>query len=442
MDKSIRRAKLFILSFLILNISVVYFLIYLPINYELKKSKQEVFITLADSKIVSVDNYLESCKTGAESMSSRTMIRKKIVEYYNDEIDFDELKTYTKDRYADGAAALKNSIGTIRLVEGDVVARYGDIDLALIKEDNYSNTIELEVLLGEYKNTLIVYSPIYEGSEILGYDVVFYDMDTIIDDVSMETINVLITEEIMKVYDEKIILNEGKELLVKDNMIYHYHQLKNTGKIIIFETSAKELYSDSRKIITYNILGAVIGLIGLAYISNKFIISNAKRLLDRAVKERNRFENHANTDALTGAYSRMFLDKWSERNLNEFEGYIVLMDLDCFKKINDKFGHLTGDKVLKKFVEIVKSSIRDEDYLIRYGGDEFIIITENEDKSIVESILNRIKMKCQSLDEFSFDILISYGIAKISENDGIDKAINRADKELYEKKAKRECKEV
>jgi diguanylate cyclase (GGDEF)-like protein len=202
------------------------------------------------------------------------------------------------------------------------------------------------------------------------------------------------------------------------------------------------LYEDLRKIIIYNVLGAVIGLGVLAYLSNKFIISNAKRLLDRALEERNKFESHANTDSLTGAYSRMFLDHWSERNLNEFEGHLILIDLDCFKKINDKFGHLTGDKVLVKFVEIVKSSIRNEDYLIRYGGDEFIIITDNEDREIVESIVNRIKKKCQSVDEFSFDILMSYGIAKIEENDDINKAIYKADKALYKNKEKRECKEI
>jgi diguanylate cyclase (GGDEF)-like protein len=267
-------------------------------------------------------------------------------------------------------------------------------------------------------------------------------MDTIIDAVSMETINVLITDEIMKTYDEKIILSEGKELLVKDDIIHHYHRLKGTDKNILFQISTKNLYEDLRKIIIYNVLGAVIGLGVLAYLSNKFIISNAKRLLDRALEERNKFESHANTDSLTGAYSRMFLDHWSERNLNEFEGHLILIDLDCFKKINDKFGHLTGDKVLVKFVEIVKSSIRNEDYLIRYGGDEFIIITDNEDREIVESIVNRIKKKCQSVDEFSFDILMSYGIAKIEENDDINKAIYKADKALYKNKEKRECKEI
>ncbi|MDW7669762.1 MAG: GGDEF domain-containing protein [Bacillota bacterium] len=164
----------------------------------------------------------------------------------------------------------------------------------------------------------------------------------------------------------------------------------DTDKYLRFQIADEDLYSDLKNIIIYNALGLFIGLIALAYISNKFIIANAKRLLDRAVDERNQYETHVNTDSLTGAYSRMFLDQWSERNLDEFEGHLVLMDLDCFKKINDKFGHLTGDKVLIKFVEIVRSSIRDEDYVVRYGGDEFLL------KFLKRWCLNRIIFFCMS----------------------------------------------
>jgi diguanylate cyclase (GGDEF)-like protein len=442
MDKSIKRAKLFILSFLILNIFIVYFSIYLPINSELKKSKQEVFLTLADSKIISIDNYLESCKTGAESMSSRTMIRKKIVEYYEGEINFEELQNYTKDLYADGVEALDNATGAVRLVEEKIVASHGDVKLDLIDKSNYSKYIDIEIISEYNENIVVTYSPIYENSKILGYDIVFYRLDRIIEILNIENVDVSIIDEEVTSYDKKIILREGEELLVKDDIIHHYHRLEGTDKNILFRISTKNLYEDLRKIIIYNVLGAVIGLGVLAYLSNKFIISNAKRLLDRALEERNEFESHANTDSLTGAYSRMFLDQWSERNLDEFKGHLILIDLDCFKKINDKFGHLTGDKVLVKFVEIVKSSIRDEDYIIRYGGDEFIIITDNEDREIVESIVNRIKKKCKSSDEFSFDILMSYGVAKIEENDDINKTIYKADEALYKNKEKRECKEI
>jgi diguanylate cyclase (GGDEF)-like protein len=441
-DKSIKRVKLFILSFLILNILVVYFLIYLPINSELKNSKQEVFITLADSKVVSIENYLESCKTGAESMSSRTMIRKKIGDYYDGKINFDELKNYTEDLYADGVNALDNAEGALRIVEDKILVSIGDIDQKLINKSNYSKSISIEIVSEEKRDTLVVYSPIYEDTDILGYDIVFYSMDNLIGSINIANVSVFITDEIINKYDRKIILKEGEELLEKGDIIYHYHDLEGTRKKILFQIPTKNLYSDLRKIIIYNVLGAVVGLAILAYISNKFILSNAKRLLDRAVKERNKFETHANTDSLTGAYSRMFLDHWSERNLDGFEGHLILIDLDCFKKINDKFGHLTGDKVLVKFVEIVKSSIRDDDYLIRYGGDEFIIITNNEDREIVESIVYRIKEKCKSLEKFSFDILMSYGIAKLEERDDINKAIYKADEALYKNKEKRECEEI
>jgi len=439
MDKSIKKAKLFILSFLIVNILVVYLLIYLPINSELKKSKQQIFITLADSKVLSVDNYIDSCKTGAESMSSRSMIRKKISEYYRGEISFDELENYTRDLYADGVKALKNSLGAVRIVEDKVVTSHGDIDLDLIDKSNYSKKIEVEIILHDKKNIALVYSPIFEDSKILGYDAVYYDINKIIDPISIKNVEVSLSSENTMEYDKEIILKSGEILLEKDGRMYHYHKLMDVNKYLLFQIKTKDLYSDLKNIIIYNALGLFIGLIALAYISNKFIISNARRLLDRALGERNKYENHANTDSLTGAYSRMFLEKWSETNMNEFEGHLVLIDLDCFKKINDKFGHLIGDKVLIKFVEIVKSSIRDEDYLIRYGGDEFLIIIDTKDKSTVESIISRIKSKSKSVEEFSFEILLSYGIARLKEKDYINKAIYKADEALYKNKEKRNC---
>jgi len=440
MDKSIKKAKLFILFFLILNILIVYFLIYLPINTELKKSKQEIFITLADSKVLSVNNYIESCKTGAESMSSRTMIRKKISAYYRDEISFEDLQNYTRDLYADGVKALNNSLGAVRLVEEKIVTSYGDIDLDLINEDKYSNDIEVEMVLKDTGNIAVVYSPIFEDSNILGYDAVYYNIDRIIDSISIKNVNVSLSSQNTMGYDKEIILKSGETLLEKDGIMFHFHKIMNTSKYLLFQIKTKDLYSDLKNIIIYNVLGLFIGLIILAYISNKFIISNAKRLLDRAVDERNEYENHANRDALTGAYSRMFLGHWAERNMHQFDGYIAMIDLDCFKNINDKFGHLTGDKVLIKFVEIIKSSIRNEDYVVRYGGDEFLIIIDSEDKSVVESIIYRIKDKAKSVEEFPFEILMSYGITKITEEDDIEKTIYKADEALYKNKEDRDCK--
>jgi len=439
MDKSIKRAKLFILIFLILNILIVYILIYLPINSELKKSKQEIFITLADSKVLSVNNYIDSCKTGAESMSSRSMIRKKISEFYREEISFKELQNYTKDLYADGVKALKNSLGAVRIVEDKIVTRHGDIDLDLINEDKYSDNIEIDIILNDKENIAVIYSPIFEDSKILGYDAVYYDIDKIIESISIKNVEVSITSENTMIYDKKITMNDGQNLLEKDGILHHYNIIKDTNKYLLFNIDSKDLYSDLQSIITYNVLGLFIGLIALAYISNKFIISNAKRLLDRAVVERNEYENQANTDSLTGAYSRMFLSQWTERNMDEFDGYLVLVDLDCFKKINDKYGHLTGDKVLIKFVEIVKSSVRDEDYIVRYGGDEFLIIIDSEDESVVESIIDRIKDKSKSVEEFPFEILMSYGIAKITEEDNLKQTIYKADEALYKNKEKRNC---
>lgn len=154
------------------------------------------------------------------------------------------------------------------------------------------------------------------------------------------------------------------------------------------------------------------------------------------------------TDELTGAYTRKFFAKRFEeerqRHIRKSKPFsIAFLDLDYFKAANDTYGHLFGDEVLKRFVEIINRDLREYDQVFRYGGDEFLLLfpetTDEEAYMIVERIRNTAKKKIFVVDEDEKDYKISFssGIAMMEEKElSMIKLMERADAALYQAKEK------
>ena len=100
-------------------------------------------------------------------------------------------------------------------------------------------------------------------------------------------------------------------------------------------------------------------------------------------------------DGLTEVYNRRYLE--DEMFQKEDITALAMVDLDRFKEVNDQFGHLAGDKVLQKVAHILKRNVRDKDEVIRYGGDEFIILFHQMPESILNERLNDIRHEVESL---------------------------------------------
>ena len=166
--------------------------------------------------------------------------------------------------------------------------------------------------------------------------------------------------------------------------------------------------------------------------TNKLILEETKRIYQ---------EKLANTDPLTGAYNRRYLNEFSYEYLKIVKREnkdlsLLLLDLDDFKNINDTFGHEIGDIVIKQLVEISKSSIRESDLIIRFGGDEFIILLPNTNIQSARFVANKIINKITEYNknkEFNFSISVGISHYQIGDN-SIDNIILRADKSLYKAK--------
>ncbi len=149
-------------------------------------------------------------------------------------------------------------------------------------------------------------------------------------------------------------------------------------------------------------------------------------------------------DAGTSVYNKRAISELSVDIIARAEGrhcYIIMMDVDDFKTINDTYGHMTGDVVLAKVAEIIKSVLGDRGYVGRFGGDEFFIITDDveSDEDIVyvlKTIRKHIDWSCKEIVE-SLAVKTSIGIAKYPENGSTYEELLRiADKCLYIAKAK------
>ncbi len=143
------------------------------------------------------------------------------------------------------------------------------------------------------------------------------------------------------------------------------------------------------------------------------------------------------TDPLTGVYNRVKLNEEFNRCIEYCKRYntpisLIMVDFDNFKKINDTFGHITGDNVILDFVSIVRNNIRDFDILARWGGEEFVILLPNTDIEYALIIAERLRKKIEAyiFKEVS-KVTCSLGVAQSSCEDNIDSLIQKADKMLY-----------
>lgn len=149
-------------------------------------------------------------------------------------------------------------------------------------------------------------------------------------------------------------------------------------------------------------------------------------------------------DGLTQINNRRFFDEAIEREISRSRRYnrtlsLVLIDVDHFKRINDTFGHLAGDAVLKEVASAIKKRIRKEDLLARYGGEEFAVLTPEVDMKGALAMAEKVR-KVVEKHEFSFDdeiipVTISCGVSTLGKkSDGAEALVQRADEKLYEAK--------
>ncbi|MCX0409459.1 GGDEF domain-containing protein [Clostridium perfringens] len=146
-------------------------------------------------------------------------------------------------------------------------------------------------------------------------------------------------------------------------------------------------------------------------------------------------------DYLTGVYNKRYIDqrfsKEANRNLKEsIPTTVIMTDIDSFKRVNDTYGHLIGDKILRDFAKVLNNNIRENsDWIGRYGGEEFIIVLNNTNMKngvkVAEKLRKIIEKMSFDYDEISVKITASFGVCEVSEKEDPFDTIKNVDEKLY-----------
>jgi len=187
-----------------------------------------------------------------------------------------------------------------------------------------------------------------------------------------------------------------------------------SGKILWVEVITEEIKLDGKRC-------SISGLIDIT----------DKKNLERQLRKL------ATIDRLTGIYNRYAFEKFLEEEISRAERYgtnfaLIMFDIDNFKKINDTYGHQTGDMILKKISQIVKENIRKSDIFGRWGGEEFMIILPVKNIDEASKVAEKIRKK---IEEYKFPkvnrVTISAGVTMYKNGDTLKSIIRRVDTALY-----------
>ncbi|WP_229860162.1 bifunctional diguanylate cyclase/phosphodiesterase [Candidatus Sulfurimonas baltica] len=231
-----------------------------------------------------------------------------------------------------------------------------------------------------------------------------------------------------------IIVFEIKDMLDKEAIVGLTYNKKFRLWYLI-KNSSDEIYNEFISVLAVYSLIFILSFI-LFYLLFKYISTSEKRKNDALV-----FQTLHDTLTLLPNRTYMYknIDRWSLNNTNGY--YVMFIDLDNFKNINDKFGHIVGDNVLVEVANRLRSFFTDNEMIVRQGGDEFIILKKCQDEKVLNKkfleLINEIS-KTYHIDNKEFRVGLSIGISVYPKDaQTIEELLSLADTAMYEAKKRK-----
>ena len=219
--------------------------------------------------------------------------------------------------------------------------------------------------------------------------------------------------------------------------------------VAVVSLSLPALMSDPYSFFQFHLEQAVRGLVGLVLLFNTYTIY--QQVLIRRLRSQlagqiemmaglrlraNEYHKLAMIDPLTGLYNRRFAEQRLQAEVDRSRRYghpitVLLIDLNDFKQINDKHGHVAGDLVLKEFAERLARSIRVSDLAVRMGGDEFMVLLPECPSDQVPGLVSRIGKVEVDYRGARIPVTFSSGFAGFEAGESPEQLLDRADQILY-----------
>lgn len=276
---------------------------------------------------------------------------------------------------------------------------------------------------------------------------VFEDMDELMIIIDENKKIVDMNNKALKMFNTKISYIVGMKLdkVIKGISTYDFYKSQNSllkislkheyfGNKVYYYGSVNAIKSKTNRVLGYLLLLQEVTELHKTQLALKQANEKLKMVNEELYKESIR-------DGLTGIFNKknitMCLQREIETAANNGEILtIAIIDIDYFKKVNDKYGHLVGDNILQKIVELIKLELGDRGILGRFGGEEFLIIMPNTNLKAGCEICEAIRLKISeySFEEVKENITISIGVSHMKSQENIKDLIKRADDKLYKAK--------
>jgi two-component system cell cycle response regulator len=197
----------------------------------------------------------------------------------------------------------------------------------------------------------------------------------------------------------------------------------------------------------------VLGMFALApctegHMHDQLLVKTIARELGAALRMASLVEESrllATTDALTGLVNRRAFSDWALRELRRTQRYkdamsVILLDIDHFKHINDRFGHAAGDLVLGSVARLLMAGIRNCDVLARWGGEEFVLALPSTPLAGAHEVAERARRSLESANIVTeqgqqIPVTASFGVAQIDAHESLEQLVDRADRAMYSAKS-------
>ncbi len=348
------------------------------------------------------------------------------------------------------SSMLNINLSNIDFIDEYIILKSEDLELFIQKKNNYSfmydgktythkiiketinnKEIELGILLNEAslnnlelnKTISILQTIIDNVPEIIFYKdkncrymgankhcIEFYKALGVTEFIGKKDIDLNLNKDFIETCSkhDTIVLNTKKQLFIEEKL------KSSDNKEYIFETIKTPIINHDD----------VLGIVGVA------------RNITTRKEEEEKLRYLSYTDILTGLYNRTFFDEKVDcliRN-KRFPIGIIMGDINGLKIVNDTFGHILGDKLIKKISQIIKTSCNNNELIFRWGGDEFIILIPNVYDRNCEKLIEDINLGLNNNSSEKIPLSMAMGYSLINDEKSVDKALMEAEEKLYRQK--------
>ncbi len=188
---------------------------------------------------------------------------------------------------------------------------------------------------------------------------------------------------------------------------------------------------------------SLIVLFNIYAFQQRWVLRNTREELVRQLIRSEAAEQLAMVDSLTGAFNRRYLEAVLPKEVGRAERResslcLVMTDVDGFKSVNTRFGHVVGDRILVEVAQLLKDNLRVSDSIIRYGGDEFLVLMGDTDEREAQFVVDRIQERVDRWNDASlipsYEMALTCGLALYTKGADINQVLEAAEQRMYQQK--------